>query len=79
METLTQKIKALIAPSFQIITLGILIFLVVIVLKQQKDISDLKSQVYDTESSINSKIQSVESSLSSDIERVRRAVIIWSD
>jgi hypothetical protein len=79
MSSTLETIKKLIEPSFQIITVGILVFLSILVLKQQKDIKDLESQIDSTEYRLESKIESAESTLSSDIEDVRRAVIVWSD
>jgi hypothetical protein len=79
MNTPLNKFKKWLEPFFQLLTTGLLIILIILVLKQQKDIMELKSQIEDNESNIESKIESVESSLSSEIERVRRAVIVWSD
>lgn len=75
MENNIQGFKRWIMASFQFITVGILVLLLILVLKQQKDINDLKGKIADTESSI----RSAESTLSSQIEAVRRAVIIWSN
>ncbi len=77
------KIKAWISSSFQVITLGLLIFTVVIVLKQQNDIHKLQGlidDVYYKVDQTNENVNHVSSKLDgieSDIERLRKTVIIW--
>ena len=85
METKFSKIKVWISSSFQVITLGLLVFTVVIVLKQQNDIQKLKGQIDDVYYKVdhtNDNVHDVSSKLddmSSEIERVRRTVITWSN
>lgn len=82
MENNLTKIKNWVSTSFQLITVGLLIFAIVLILKQQSDINTLKSKLNSIENNIgdlSSEIQSVESNLSSEIDDVRRAVIVWSD
>lgn len=85
METKFSKIKSWISSSFQVITLGLLVFTVVIVLKQQNDIHKLKGQIDDVYYEVdltNGNVNNVNSKLddiSNEIERVRRTVITWSN
>ncbi len=89
MENNFTKIKSWILASFQFITVGLLIFAVVLILKQQNDISNLKSRLNLIESSvddlssgindIDNKLDDVESNLSSEIDDVKRTVRIWSN
>lgn len=66
--------KTWLTNNFQIISLIILGLLLTLILKQQKDINDLKNKIDNTENSVSS----AESSLSNQIDDLRRTVIIWS-
>jgi hypothetical protein len=79
MPTIAERIKSWIAPSFQLITIGLLIALFLLVLKQQKDIKNLRSQIDDVQSSLSSEIDDAKDELSSDIDDVKRTVRIWSN
>lgn len=83
------KVKNWILTSFQFITVGLLVFAIVLILKQQNDISILKSRLNNIENNtdnlsseiddIKSKLDDVESNLSSEIDDVKRTVRIWSN
>lgn len=83
------KVKNWILTSFQFITVGLLAFAIVLILKQQNDISILKSRLNNIENNtdnlgseiddIKSKLDDVESNLSSEIDDVKRTVMIWSN
>jgi cell division protein FtsL len=89
MENKFTKLKNWISASFQLITVGLLIFAITLILKQQNDISVLKSRIYDVDYNIDnvesniddieSKLDDVESNLSSEIDDVKRTVIMWSN
>jgi len=86
------KLKKWISASFQFITVGLLVLAIILILKQQNDISNLKTKVSSLDHSIynidgvkgkidnlEDKIDDVESNLSSEIDDVKRTVIIWSN
>lgn len=89
MENKFTKIKNWISASFQLITVGLLVFAIILILKQQNDISGLKSRINDVNHNINnikrniddieSKLNVVESNLSSEIDDVKRTVRLWSN
>jgi sensor domain CHASE-containing protein len=90
MENKITKLKNGISASFQLITIGLLVFAIILILKQQSDISTLKSKFDEIESSLSSeiddarrnvriKLDEVESNLSSEIDDVKRTVRIWCD
>jgi hypothetical protein len=86
MSKITERIKNWISPSFQLITIGLLITLLLLVIKQQREIDYLYSTIDDTESRLSSEIDDAKDDLSSeiydlksDIEDVRRAVIIYGN
>jgi len=82
-------IKNWISESFQFITVGLLVFAIILILKQQNDIRLLNSRINDLEynidnvkSNINyieSKIDDMERNISSEIYDVKRTVMIWSN
>lgn len=91
MEAKFSKIKSWISSNFQVITLGLLVFTVVIVLKQQNDIQTLKGQINElyykvdqADDNVNSKLDDVDSKLNNvennlieEINDVKRTVRIW--
>jgi hypothetical protein len=79
MATITERIKNWISPSFQLITIGLLITLLLLVIKQQKEIDYLYSRIEDAESRLSSEIDDAKDELSSDIDDVKRTVRIWSN
>jgi hypothetical protein len=91
MDNRANKIRSWILGSFQFITLGMLTFCIFLLINQQREIKNLKSDVrsienncdtYQIESKlddIKNKLDYVESNLSSEIDDVRSAVIIWSN
>ena len=89
MENKFTKIKNWISASFQLITVGLLVFAIILILKQQNDISVLKSRINDVDYNIDnvkrniddieSKLDDVESNLSSEIDDVKRTVRICSN
>lgn len=82
MENKFTKLKKWISTSFQPITVGLLVFAITLILKQQNDISILKSRINDVDyniDNVSSKIDDVESNLSSEIDGVKRTVRIWSN
>ncbi len=70
------KIKSWLLARLQIISFGLLILLIILVLKQQNDISNLEKRIRwlsgDLEN-VNEKLDDVESNLSNKIQDV-----IWS-
>jgi cell division protein FtsL len=82
MENKFTKIKNWIPASFQLITVGLLVFAIILIWKQQNDIRALKSRINDVDYNIDdieSKLDDVESNLSSEIDDVKRTVRIWSN
>jgi hypothetical protein len=90
MENKFKKLISWISTSFQLITVGLLVFAVLLILKQQNDIrylkskidnveSNLSSKIDDVEGNLSSKIDDVESDLSSEIDGVKSTVRIWSN
>jgi len=89
METKFTKIKTWISSSFQVITLGLLVFSVVIVLKQQNDIHKLQGKIDDVYyqvdqsndniNNVSSKLDDVESRLINEIEDVKSTIRLWSN
>ena len=81
--------KNWILASFQFLTVGLLVFLIFLIIKQQNDIRVLKSQLSNVENNtdnlsseiddIKSKLDDVESNLSSEIDDVKRTVRIRSN
>jgi hypothetical protein len=56
MSKITERIKNWISPSFQLITIGLLITLLLLLIKQQKEIDYLYSRIDDAESRLSSEI-----------------------
>ena len=79
MSKITESIKNWISPSFQLITIGLLITLLLLVIKQQKEIDYLYSRIDDAESRLSSEIDDAKDDLSSEIDAVRRTVIIYGN
>ncbi len=75
-------IKNWILDSFQLITFGLLVFLIVIVLKQQNDLNLLRSDIellYFSVNNIEYKLQEVEDVVINECDEIKRTVKIWSD
>jgi hypothetical protein len=84
------KIKNWISTSFQLITVGLLIALLILVIKQQKELDDLydiidesesrfSNDINDAKEELSTDINDAKEELSSDIDDVKRTVRIWSN
>lgn len=73
------QIKNWISSSFQLITVGLLIALLILVIKQQKEIDNLYDIIDESESRLSNDINDAKEELSSDIDDVKRTVRIWSN
>lgn len=62
-----ESIKIWVEKSYKIISLGFLFALTVLVVKQQRDINDLKTQVNETKSSLKISIDSTGKTLKNNI------------
>ncbi|MCH7409919.1 hypothetical protein MM239_10980 [Belliella sp. DSM 111904] len=95
MDNRFSKFKNWISSSFQLITIVLLVFSIIMILNQRQDINELKNQInsmgntddlslnfYDIESKlddIESKLYDVENNLIREIEDVKTTIMIWSD
>jgi hypothetical protein len=89
MENSITKIKNWVLASFQFITLGLLVFATVLIIKQQNDMGELKNRIKYLDGNIDevkskmddieSKIDDVEGNISSEIDDVKRTVRLWSN
>lgn len=82
------KIKKWLFSNFQLITISLLVFTIVLIFKQQNDISNLNNIVHNLDYNIeklksniddvDGKLDNVERNLSYEIDDVKRTVRIWS-
>jgi hypothetical protein len=89
MQNKISKIKSRISESFQLITVGLLVFAIVVMFKLQSDIKVLKNKVNNVDYTLdnveriiddnNYKLSDVESNILNEIETVKKTVILWSD
>lgn len=74
------KVKNWFFSNLQIITFSLLIFAIVLIIKQQNDINNLSNQVYSVDRNVDNlreNVEDVKSNLNSEIDDIKTA-IIWS-